>query len=448
MKRCVCLLLIAFLSWSLCCFAQRQAVSQSANPAALAKGFVELLAGGDFSTAASNFDPAMKAALPPEKLEELWASLIAQLGPFKRQVSVRIESSQHHNIVLVTCEFETLTVDLKLAFDNARQISGLWVVPSQPSAEYEPPTYAKPDSFQEREVVVGTREWALPGTLALPVGNGPFSALVLVHGSGPHDRDESISPNKPFRDLAWGLASRNVAVLRYEKRTKEHAAQLAPIKDDITVKEEVIEDVLAAVDMLQRTPGIHSDRIFVLGHSLGGMLIPRIGALAPNISGLVVVAGPTRPMEDVILEQMSYIFGLDGALSEAEEMQLAQIQAQVARVRDPSLSVATPATDLPLGVPAKYWLDLRDYDPPEAARKLKQPMLILQGGRDYQVTMQDFEGWQNALSSRQDVQFKMYPRLNHLFIEGEGKSTPAEYEQAGHVAEIVVDDIARWIRQR
>ena len=104
--------------------------------------------------------------------------------------------------------------------------------------------------------------------------------------------------------------------------------------------------------------------------------------------------------------------------------------------------------DLPLGLPAKYWLDMRGYSPPEAARDLKQPMLILQGGRDYQVTMQDFEGWQNALSSRQDVQFKMYPRLNHLFIEGEGNSTPAEYEQAGHVAEIVVDDIARWIRQR
>ena len=76
------------------------------------------------------------------------------------------------------------------------------------------------------------------------------------------------------------------------------------------------------------------------------------------------------------------------------------------------------------------------------------PMLILQGERDYQVTMADLEGWRKALSGKSGVTIKSYPTLNHLFMPGEGKSKPSEYEQPGHVADVVVDDIAAWIRQR
>ena len=75
-------------------------------------------------------------------------------------------------------------------------------------------------------------------------------------------------------------------------------------------------------------------------------------------------------------------------------------------------------------------------------------MLILQGGRDYQVTMKDFQGWKDALSSQKDVEFRYYPDLNHLLIAGKGKSTPAEYMKIGHVAKCVIDDIANWIKRQ
>jgi fermentation-respiration switch protein FrsA (DUF1100 family) len=178
------------------------------------------------------------------------------------------------------------------------------------------------------------------------------------------------------------------------------------------------------------------------------MLIPRIGNLDPSIAGLIVMAGTSRPLEDVILDQMSYIFSLDGTISESEKSQLNEIKSQVARVKDPTLSAATASTDLPLGIPAKYWLDLRGYNPPEVARGLKQPMLILQGERDYQVTMEDLAGWKKYLSSKPSVEFKTYPKLNHLFIEGEGKGTPQEYNVAGHVAGIVIEDIAAWMKKQ
>ncbi len=218
----------------------------------------------------------------------------------------------------------------------------------------------------------------------------------------------------------------------------------------LTVKEETTDDALAAVALLRQTEGIDPARIYVLGHSLGGYLLPRIALGDPTsgdrIAGLIVMAGPTRPLEEITLEQVTYIVGLDGTVSADDQTALDELAAQVARVQDPNLSAAIPAEDLPLGIPASYWLDLRGYDPAEMAKDLAQPMLILQGERDYQVTTVDFEGWQAALASRPDVTFKLYPDLNHLFMTGEGKSTPAEYEVAGHVAEQVIGDIVDWIQ--
>ena len=206
-----------------------------------------------------------------------------------------------------------------------------------------------------------------------------------------------------------------------------------------------MDDALAAAALLRKTPGMDPARVHILGHSLGGYLLPRICTADPNIASLIAMAGPTRPLEDTILEQETYIAALDGTISAAEKASLDVLAAQVGRVKSRNLSVNTPASDLPLGTPASYWLDLRGYNPTDIARSLNMPMLILQGRRDYQVTIVDFNGWKSALASRSDVQFKLYPDLNHLFITGTGKCTPAEYEVAGHVAEQVVVDIAVWV---
>ena len=335
-------------------------------------------------------------------------------------------------------------------FNKAKQISGLWFVPntSVTETEYDMPPYVDFDTFKEKEIKIGTGKWILPGTLTIPLHGVSFPAVVLVHGSGPHDRDESIGPNKPFRDLAWGLASQKIVVLRYEKRTKEHAVKLAPIKDNITVKEETMEDVLSAVSALRKTKDVDNDKIFVLGHSLGGMLLPRIGEMDPNIAGFICMAGATKPLEDIILEQISYILSLDGKISKEEEKQIELLKKQVAKVKDPGLSIKTSSTDLPLGISPTYWLDLRGYDPLEVAKNLKHPMLILQGERDYQVTMENFKKWRKFLSFRQNVKFRKYTKLNHLFIEGKGKSIPAEYKKAGYVAGVVINDIANWLKNQ
>lgn len=412
-----------------------------------AQHLIDLLALNEFLVATELFDSTMRAALPAEKLKSVWESLTSQFGPFQQQGEAHTEQAEQHELVLIACQFAHATLTAKVAFNSAGQISGLFFTPVSAAVEYTPPPYITPGSFREEEMQVGTGEWAVPGTLTCPVGDGPFPVVVLVHGSGPGDRDETIGPNKPFKDLAWGLASRGVAVLRYDKRTKVHPGKAAALLSTFTVKEEYIEDALEAVVQLRLTAQINAGRIFVLGHSQGGSVLPRIGRADPHLAGLIMLAGGTRNLEDTYLDQMTYIFSLGGGPTEEQQKQLEQIREQVARVKHLYETPATPA-DLPLGVPAAYWLDLQDYDPPAVAKTLPQPMLILQGGRDYQVTREDFRRWQDALSPRPEVTFKIYPKLNHLFIEGEGQITPAEYQTPGHVSQQVIEDIAGWIQQQ
>jgi alpha-beta hydrolase superfamily lysophospholipase len=270
--------------------------------------------------------------------------------------------------------------------------------------------------------------------------------VVLVAGSGPQDRDETIGPNAPLRDLAWGLASNGIAVLRYDKRTRAHGTEMAAQVETVTVREEVTDDAIAAVELLRKTPGIDPGRVFLAGHSLGGYLAPRIAADANGrLAGIALLEANARPLQRLVEDQLAYLASDAGGADPTAKAMLAALPAQVALVESADLSPATPASSLPLGIPAAYWLDLRSYDPATTARDLSIPVFITQGGRDYQVPPAELAAWRTGLGDRAGVTVREYPSLNHLLLAGTGPGRPAEYAQPGHVAPELVADLAAWV---
>jgi dienelactone hydrolase len=393
-------------------------------------------ASGDFRGASRDFGETMKGALPPSKFAETWRRVEREVGPWQSVEGFELKPERGFWSVLATSRFERGRLVVKAVYDAQDRIAGLFLLP--PSQPWSAPPYANQAIFEERDVAVGTMP-SLPGTLSVPKGAGPFPAVVLVHGSGPNDADESIGAVKVFKDLAWGLASRGVAVLRYVKRSRHAPSGI------VTQKEEVLDGAHNAIELLRRDPMIDAHRIFVLGHSQGGGLAPRIARDEPSLAGIIILAGATRSLEDALIEQYQYLAALEPK-SPANATNVEAARRFKLAVEDPNLR-ADQDVALPTGGTLKgaYFLDARGYDPPTVAKALSCRILVLQGERDYQVTMKDFDGWKVALAQKAGAVLRSYPSLNHLFIAGAGTPTPSEYEHPGHIDGVVVGDIADFI---
>ena len=419
--------------------------NQQLAPEAHARQILDQIVTGRFGAVEAQYDSAMKSALPAGKLSEFWQQLNSQVGSFKEVTDVSQKVMQNYQVVTLVCDFQQATLDTIISFTSDGHVGGIRFVPHRPKAEWTAPAYAKPDSFREQSITVASGHWELPGTLTVPAGDGPFPAVVLVHGSGPQDQDETIGPNETFKDLAWGLATKGVAVLRYTKRTKQYGAKTSDDPNALTVNDEVINDARAAVELLSKQPKIDAKRVFVLGHSWGGYLAPRIATGDPQVAGIIILAGSARPLEKMIVEQLQYFAAQPGGSSDQLQKELAAAEESEKQIENPNLKSTDTIELVGAKVPGAYFIDLRGYDPTAVAAKLTIPILVLQGGRDYQVRDADFDAWKKALEGKPSVEFKHYADLNHLFETGKGMATPGEYDSPGHVAEPVVADIAAWI---
>jgi dienelactone hydrolase len=415
-----------------------------------AKNVLDALVKKDFGAASKDFNEETKATWSPEMLEKVWKEVLAQIGEYKEIYGVAIESRGPGDQVTVTCKFEKEAVDVIVTVGE-KQILGFDLKPNL-KMRYKSPEYVKKDQFTSIDLTLNPKtKWELPGTLTMPKGNkGPFPAVVLVHGSGPNDRDEAIAASLPFRDLAEGLASKGIAVYRYEKRTKQHGYLIVKQNIPLTLKDEVIDDAVDAVALVRKQKDIDPRRVYVLGHSLGGHVAPQIGERDKDIAGLILLAGSNRPIREMIIDQVNYLVENTPNLSDADKKQVEEIKAAVERLKDEKELAKKLSTEQILGAPVSYWLSLFEYEKTatKTASNLKMPMLILQGERDYQVTMKDFDVWKDALKGRKNVAFKSYPTLNHLFIHGEGKSMPIEYARPMHVSQEVLDEIVGWINKK
>lgn len=412
---------------------EREAADKEENPMDLCRRLAVAMAGGSFDEVEERFSDEVKAQLPQETLQAVWEQTVADLGEYAEVYEVQEPESDVGTMVRVILRYEQGGLNVSFVLEN-QEITGLWLnyynIPEEPQTG---------ENYQEQEIAIGTYE--LDGRLTLPLDVENPPVVILVQGSGQSDMNEIIGSagNALFRDLAQGLAARGIATIRYNKRYYQYP-EAAPA--DLTVEDEVLEDVAAAIGYAQECGLVNENRIIVLGHSLGGMLAPKIASDNPQVAAIISMAGSPRSLEDIMMDQTAEALEASGLSEEEQEEQMAQAQAQAKRAKE----AAEDGTELILGAPESYWYSLNQIDAAGLAQELSIPMLFLQGDADFQVYPDvDFAMWQELLEGKEQVSFQLYKGLNHLFMPTSGKRDVTEYDTEAHADEQVMDDVADWI---
>ena len=302
----------------------------------------------------------------------------------------------------------------------------------------------------KENIVVGEgTKYPLRGMLTLPENaSDPVPAVVFVHGSGSSNMDEKVGKLTPFKDLAEGLAELGIASIRYDKRSFAHPIKMLREKI-ITVKEETIEDAILATELLKRDSRIDKDNIFIAGHSMGGMLAPRIDAEGGNYKGLILMAGSPRTLGEIMLDQNEEVMRSGkGLLQWYVKTQVAKISAMFEGMYELSDEEAKKKK-LGNGTTLYYFKEMGEHPASEYLLKLEKPVMIMQGEKDFQATLEkDFATYKELLNDKENVTFKVYENLNHLFVNsvyGNIMKAMKEYKVEQHIGENVIRDLADWI---
>lgn len=370
-----------------------------------------LLLADETDSLMAMMSPEMVQALSAQNMHGAMAQVESSLGAYQEHSPWERRMMGDTEACVSTVSFEHGQLMAVIVFDGDK-MTGLRMMPAV--HETTPGFYTLPhDAIETYDTVRTAPGIALPATVTLSGRSAQPPIVVMVHGSGPLDRDETVMANKTFLDLACQLAERGISTLRYDKRTLVYPQ--APVNN---MDDEVISDALSAIRLAHG----YSNNVYLLGHSLGAMMAPAIALHAGSLlSGIIMMAGPARDLEQVVSEQLDYLLPPDTPDS-LRAMTFNQLRTMSPHYLQPQGQV-------------------------KAAKQLSLPMLILQGGRDYQVTMTDYNLWQEATEGRDGVVTRSYPSLNHLFLEGEGPSTPLEYQRQSHIPQQVIDDIATFVSE-
>ncbi len=386
----------------------------------------------------------MKAQFTKEAIASISIQIVQSYGAFVDTYGMKSEQKEDYHIVTIGANHKIKDLAYNVVFTFDGKIAGFNY---QEITSVEDYFDSKIKGAVETEVTFGESDFPIVGTLSIPEGDaGPYPVVVLVHGSGPNDRNESIYGNKPFKDIASGLIKQGIAVLRYDKRTFTHIEKFndPAIIADFTIYNEVVDDAKYAVEFLSTFEGIDKGNIYVIGHSLGANQAPRIAKDNDLVAGIVLLAGNVTPLQNLVVAQYDYLLGLDGSMSDSDNEQLQSVKKAADLITSDAMTLETDMSET-MGLPPKYWMAIKSYNPVDEAKMLNIPILVMQGARDYQVTVSEFEKWQAQLGELGE--YKLYDDLNHLFMTGKGMSKPEDYTTAGNVSEQVIVDIADWIKK-
>lgn len=408
----------------------------------LAEEYAQALGKKKYEKVYKDFSETMKEQMTEDNLKTVWDSLVLLSGDYKKIEEEQTKTTivQDFAVTDIVLRYKENGFLIRLSFNKDFEIEGIRLFPYT----FEDETTPIPSPIldpREHEIKIGEKE--IDGILTLPDGVERPPVVILIQGSGQSDLDETIgaAQNKPFRDIALGLADFGIAVIRYNKRYYQYP-ELAD--ETLTIEDEVLLDAADAIKLAAEDIRLNKDQIYVLGHSLGGMLAPKIAQENEKVAGIISLAGTPRHLEELIYDQNMALLKSTTTLSQEE---LAKLQEELLTMKQQVKQVTKETLSEPIfGVSGYYWQSLNEIDQAEIAKQLNIPMLFLQGSEDFQVYPEtDFELWKEILEGKEKVSFKLYEGLNHIFMKSNGKKDVTEYDIAGAVEQQVIEDIANWI---
>ena len=427
---------------------------------AVGDSVIAALKRNDLAAVEAMFSRQYKAVTPHDQFVATWEQITKEIGALDHCDAPAREPLGKLTAFNYPCTFERATMPLRVAINPQGKVEGFknekataTAGAPKAAAAAAPGEAAAPSPYPTEEVTVGATGWPLPGTFTSPTNGGRAPIVVFVHDAGPHDRDETIGAIRVFRDLADGLAARGISSLRYDKRTFALSKRFDAELKNYTMYDETIDDAVAALAYAASRP--NAGPLVLVGFGYGGRLAPRIVSAAAAkgvaVDGIVMLAPTLTPVEDMMVEDVEFQSELPQPLAKTEAVDDIRLRRDNVKKLINASTDSTPPdpkATYPGSMPASLWRDLANYDPGTAlATRQDLPALLVFGGRDYQTPLREKRYWQQRLTARPNTLVAEFPSVNHLFVEGRGPITPAEYSRPGHVSDEVLDRISSWITQ-
>lgn len=411
-----------------------------------AKALIETIVSRDYAAAEARFSGKIKDALDAQGgLKALIDATLDSAGALTAFGEAHTTRAMDMDVVTTEVIFERETYKITIALDDDGMAQSLLF-----QSDTQTPEEPIPEGVTAEQVTVdaGTG-YPLGGTLTFPeAARGQLPAVLLVWGSGPNGRDEAVGGNRVFAQLAHALAERGIAALRFDKRVLTYPEVVG--QPDFSVKQEYMEDVLAATRLLAADPRVDPEQVFILGHSQGGMLAPRFVEEGADVKGLILLAGSPRTLTDILYDQQMDALG---ALADnpAARKSFDDMRAEAEAVYAGTEEQALAHPPLYGGAMSAYYLyEMQKHDPIALLTEQQTKVLVLQGDNDKQVlTEADYGLYRAALEGQPYAQLKLYPGLNHLFMPSEAQNlTEAmqEYNTPARIPDEVLGDIAAFVK--
>lgn len=351
------------------------------------------------------------------------------------------------SFVKILAHFHRKKILFKISFDSLNKITGFFVdekLRKKKEINYSLPNYYDPKLFHEDTGSFISNGFLLKYGYISPDTFKKYPVVIFIHGSGPNDMDESIGPNKIFKDIAIGLAKYHISTFRYDKRSFSYPESK---KDSSTIYDETVDDALNAIEFVKCLPNIDTTSIFFLGHSLGAYVAPYLLNRRPKIKGALMLGYPSLDMTEVLKFQIySFVKNLDKKMAPEDDQFYKEAIAKLNNINNRNFNEATPKDSL-IFFSSRYWLSILNYNHNDEARQIQQPVFLLYGSKDDQVNPQNYEFAKKSLEGKKNITISIYNGLNHVFLKTHYQKGEDDYEYPAHVPKYVIKDMAKWIKK-